>query len=854
MATPAESLYMSPSPTFVPILSVDDVHRGSDGVYRIGDETTFVCFGYLHGATHPLLVSLFYFFLCVGDGGSTETEFAFGRMIRFLRALENKVPLDDDAPFVSWVVPGDSPRILVYVEFTALAVYAPWGEGPHGLLSPRVVTSQASLLKEVAQHLVEMRLELRYCNDFCLGIKNVYHTGIVGTTSGQLVHPLLVLILDVMSSCGLRGRPTESSKHAGYFWCIFPIRSPSYRLVNNFVVCLASCIKPTMEIDLATVVDGEFDYDLMGKALDAYDDALTPSQRWSRIHDGTHLYYRYMARLIELANKPKSLLCASFDARRDIVLAHTGVSAASSPIPFSFAERMESALLRAAELPLWLWDPDSQSRTSSDVCPPVVLARSGGSGVLSPPSFVERMKPSTLRATELPTEIWDSVLSRLEYDVQLLSRGVCTWWCNILTPRTHAYLVLSLPDCWTDIIPHEEPEEVVTFLRVFAMETEIDVSATIVKRGSCCSWRPFSKLACLSLQFLPPFVSGGGDGRLRGSCVVDLSLIRVSLERYSIEGMLSPDGCLRRLYIDSIQEGGLYLPASLSSSERLRVRDSLAFNSFRRSSLSEPPAPSLKYLKLDILRDPYGIQVTHQRPQLSLTGGFALVHQLFQSELGRLQYGLFVRDSETFPLQTRVSCLEELDMCIGTQYYGDASLLWPGMSQSLTTLTVRIREPPVSLSPLEYGVHCGPVAEHHSGGSVSNINLNGLAALSTLNVFSVYRGMYGCMQMISSWASSRKELPTSLLNLNLEVTDFSRIHLGEIMGFDYMRRKLDGDVRNNGLAFRGTFTLALRSPQWIVDDRDYDDGVSLAAALLSDTTLGLHHAECVRYHRDTLVV
>ncbi|KAK0494088.1 hypothetical protein EDD18DRAFT_1356035 [Armillaria luteobubalina] len=587
-----------------------------------------------------------------------------------------------------------------------------------------------------------------------------------------------------------------------------------------------------MEINLATVVDGEFDYDLMGKALDAYDDALTPSQRWSCIHDGTHLYYCYMARLIELANKPKSLLRASFDVRRDIILAHTGVSAALSPIPFSFAERMESALLRAAELPLWLWDPDSQSRTLSDACPPVVLARSGGSGMLSPPSFVERMKPSTLRATKLPTEIWDSVLSRLEYDVQLLSRGICTWWCNILTPCTHAYLVLSLPDRWTDIIPHEEPEEVVTFFLVvrgvrfqnwpvfpynFFLHLCPEVETVVFKdHGS----RPYvARPSNIPCPFLLP------------RSVVDLSLIRVSLERYSIEGMLSPDGCLRQLYIDSIQEGGLYLPALLSSSEHLRVRDSLAFNSFRRSSLSEPPAPSLKYLKLDILRDPYGIQVTRQRPQLSLTGGFALVHQLFQSELGHLQYGLFVGDSETFPLQTRVSCLEELDMCIGTQYYGDTSLLWPGMSQSLTTLTVRIREPPISLSPLEYGVHCGPVAEHHSGGSVSNINLNGLAALLTLNVFSVYHGVYGCMQMISS-----------------------HIHLGEIMGFDYMRHKLDGDVRNNGLAFRGTFTLALRSPQWIMDNRDYDDGVSLTAALLSNTTLGLRHAKCVRYHRDTLVV
>ncbi|KAK0494091.1 hypothetical protein EDD18DRAFT_1107587 [Armillaria luteobubalina] len=106
------------------------------------------------------------------EHGFTPAGVLFDNQIRFLHALENKVPLDDDAPFVLWVVPGDSPRILVYIEFTALvicllvlAVYAPWGEGPHGLLSPRVVTSQASLLKEVAQHLVEMRLELRYCDD-----------------------------------------------------------------------------------------------------------------------------------------------------------------------------------------------------------------------------------------------------------------------------------------------------------------------------------------------------------------------------------------------------------------------------------------------------------------------------------------------------------------------------------------------------------------------------------------------------------------------------------------------------------------------------------------------------------------
>lgn len=174
--------------------------------------------------------------------------------------------------------------------------------------------------------------------------------------------------------------------------------------------------------------------------------------------------------------------------------------------------------------------------------------------------------------------------------------------------------------------------------------------------------------------------------------------------------MLDPNGHLARLHIDSIQEGmlvrsivchtwfallilycfSIYLTPSLSPTDLAYVRDSLAFNSFQGQYITMPPPASLKYLKLDILMDPYGLQIHNSVLQPHLEGGFALVHQLFQSMLGRGQFDLFITYEETYPLQTRVCSLEELDMRIGMQYYGDVSYLWPEMSHSLTVLMIRL--------------------------------------------------------------------------------------------------------------------------------------------------------------------
>ncbi len=129
----------------------------------------------------------------------------------------------------------------------------------------------------------------------------------------------------------------------------------------------------------------------------------------------------------------------------------------------------------------------------------------------------------------------------------------------------------------------------------------------------------------------------------------------------------------------------------LSPDDLIYVRDSLGFNSFCQPYIDAPPPASLRYLKLDILMDLYGLQIQNHVLNPNLKGSFALIHQLFQSVLGCGQFNMFIEHGETYPLQTWVCNLQELDLHIGTQYYGDVSYLWPEMAQSLTVLTIQLR-------------------------------------------------------------------------------------------------------------------------------------------------------------------
>ncbi|PBK59901.1 hypothetical protein ARMSODRAFT_1070889 [Armillaria solidipes] len=703
-------MYERCSSNLLSTMSTDDIRIGSDGVYisEVVTASEFIVFGYLERGTSDGLQRLRPAFQTGGwfmlrhEAQYSPDAVLYDNQVRFLTALERRDWTKQSASYVSCVVSDDAPRILVYVDYGHVSVYAPWGDEPEGRF---VVSSQDALLRHAAHHLVEMKIELRHFSDVCSGVE----------------HPLwMVLYLD---------------------------------------------------------------YAMMGHALDEYDDTVSMSDTWSLIHKGTHLYYRYMACLIELANKSGSLLSASFGYRRGIIRAYT--------------------------------------------------CRDGTDDVSLSLRLPGDRTVSSLYADLMPEEVWDYVFSFLPHSVQMASRTVCSSWCYLLTRRTHVYLVLSLPDRWWDIVSPDADKDLVSFLREYAVEAEVDLSAIIVRRRlqdvvrgfRLRNWPVFPYNfflhLCTGVETVVIEDSGLRRDKARPSTipcpfllpasVVDLTIRRVSLHGYSIEGMLDPNGHLARLHIDSIHEGALHLPdsPSLSPADLSYVRDSLAFNSFRGQYIVAPPPASLRYLKLDILMDPYGLQIQNHVLQPHLEGGFALMHQLFQSVLGR-----------------------------GTQYYGDVSYLWPAMSHSLTVLTIRLRACfvfPIFSARLI-------VAEHHSGGFVSHMELGALDVLSTLNVFAPYRNVYVAMRMVSTWASSRKELTSSVLRLELEIDTLSRIRLGTIIDVAYMKRHLEGTAKNGGFAFKGDFYLCLRSPDWIIHDADHDDAVSfivLVSPLICDRLICL---------------
>lgn len=140
-----------------------------------------------------------------------------------------------------------------------------------------------------------------------------------------------------------------------------------------------------------------------------------------------------MAHLVELANKSGSLLSASFGYCRGIIREYTCHS--------------------------------STDDVSISFCPP------GARTV------------SSLRTELMPNEVWDYVFAFLPHSVQKASRTVCPLWCDLLTCRTHVYLVLSLPDRWWNIVLPDADKDLVTFLREYTVEAEINLSSVIVRHG-----------------------------------------------------------------------------------------------------------------------------------------------------------------------------------------------------------------------------------------------------------------------------------------------------------------------------------------------------------------------------------
>ncbi len=144
--------------------------------------------------------------------------------------------------------------------------------------------------------------------------------------------------------------------------------------------------------------------------------------------------------------------------------------------------------------------------------------------------------------------------------------------------RTHAYLVLSIPDRWPEYLRPRVTDDPLA-LRRFASVYELSMCSMIVRyslgyvvRGLRYTNWPFSlttySFICLTTWRLSPIE---GTAKLDPDClppsvicpfllpstVKELQLSKVAFDEYSIEGMISPAGRLERLSIENVDGGDL---------------------------------------------------------------------------------------------------------------------------------------------------------------------------------------------------------------------------------------------------------------------------------------------------------
>ncbi len=178
----------------------------------------------------------------------------------------------------------------------------------------------------------------------------------------------------------------------------------------------------------------------------------------------------------------------------------------------------------------------------------------------------------------VPFELWEEIFDLLPHQARLISRCVCKRWCNRLTWRTHAYLVLSIPDRWPEYLRPRTTDDPQA-LRRFASAYELEMCYMIVSRSlrdvvrglRYTNWPMFPyniflhllhnletvvvegrtklDLVCLPPSIIYPF--------LLPSTVKELHFSKVSFDGYGVEGMISPAGRLERLSMENIDGGDL---------------------------------------------------------------------------------------------------------------------------------------------------------------------------------------------------------------------------------------------------------------------------------------------------------
>ncbi|PBK58324.1 hypothetical protein ARMSODRAFT_1028344 [Armillaria solidipes] len=558
-----------------------------------------------------------------------------------------------------------------------------------------------------------------------------------------------------------------------------------------------------MNFDYETLVDEPYDFLKMTAVIDNYDEALDPAQRYAQAYDGTHLYYRYQSRLLDiLTDATSNQLRASLQHQYDTVRA-CFIKIDDTHLPY-------------------------------------------------PPSPLEiaSIRPIPFSDT-VPIELWEEVFTFLPHQCRLVSRRVCSWWCKLLTPKTHAYLVLSLSDRWPEFRRANSRHDPLA-LHKFASAYELDMSSMIVSRSlrhivrgvRYTNWPVFpynfflhlldnvevvvfEATAPLTDDFQPPAVP---CPYLLPSSVKELRLSKVALDGHSIEGMLSPAGRLERLYIENIDGGHLGIPSVPFDHDYTTFRESVAITTFRRPYIRDAASPSLRYVKLDLMYDVFGAVAARYGMAEFTDDGFALLHQLFRTEFGAAYLESMLEEGEVFPLQTRTSLLEELDIRVGSQYFEHIRFVWPPLASSLTKLTLRI-------------------PRGNTGGSGTPMTLDGLDVLQTLIIHCEYQIVRRGVNVMATWGSPCRSSPESVFELWLHTDSHSPVlHLHCVSSL-FLRRRLLASAKNNMRTFRGSFVFGLWSTGAnSIEDIDFEIASGIVASMRDDDAIGLRRAECRRVH------
>ncbi|PBK65097.1 hypothetical protein ARMSODRAFT_978518 [Armillaria solidipes] len=450
-----------------------------------------------------------------------------------------------------------------------------------------------------------------------------------------------------------------------------------------------------MDFDCASIKDEPYDFELMASVVDAYDETITVPQWYNCVYDGSHLYYRYQAQLLEILSTDSSV-----HLRSSLRLLYESVRACLDEIDGT---------------------PLPREYTTVDV------------------SSIQPIPSSDAVLLKIWEKIFDLLLHHtllvLRQDPLALSRFASVYelyMCVMIAKHSLCHIVRGVRYSNWPIFPYN------CFLHILDNVEVVVVEGTTSLSDNCSP-------PAVPCPFLLP------------SSIKELRLSKVSLDDYSIEGMLLPAGHLQHLSIENIDAGHLCIPPVFLPRDYHDLQDGVGLTSFRWPYTHGAHPPSLQYLKLDMVYDIFGTVTERYGWPEPTDDGFALLHQLFGTETGVESLEFVLEDGETYPLQTCVSSMEELDLHVSTRT--------------------------------------------NTGGMGSPISLAGLDVLHTLIICSDYEIVHQAVTVMSTWGSLSCSSPDSVFELWLHsdtYLPFLHLHWNFVFGLrgsvDYPIADIDFEI------------------------------------------------------------